>query len=477
MKRYQQLAQTLQQRIENGEFQPGSHLPSIRALSQQYQLSKNTVIHALNQLEEQALIQPQPRQGFRVNAPAHASPLIEPRRVQLGATAFSVLGAASRPGIMALGSADPDSRWPVVDWFYRRLASDARQRGSNPQRSSHYSTPAGDMQFRNALADHLNATAFACNSEEIIVTQGAQEALSLTLRTVAEPGDTIAVESPCYYGTLQCVEALGLKVLEVPADPLNGINLDALESALQRWPVRALLTNPTHNNPLGFTLDLAGRKRLLALASQWDIAVIEDDVFGELGFQGQRIPPLRALDTEQRVLHCGSFSKSLDADIRIGWVLPGRYFEQLHYLKFVTSIACPGLLQQSLAELLRGRRYRQHLSRVSQCYADRALMMADDVRQNWPDEVSFIPPRGGMLQWFELPRSVNSDLLFQQALSEGIGLSPGNLFCTDGRFGHHLRLCFANYSRTDAQRRALIRVGEMMQAARAATVSPQPYLE
>jgi len=469
MKLYQQLAETLQRRIEKGEFQPGSHLPSIRALSQQYQLSRNTVIHALNLLEELALIQPQPRQGFRVNTPRHTNPVIEPRTVTLGATAFSVLGAASRPGVLAMGTADPDNRWPAVDWFYRRLATDARSRGGNSQRNSHYSQPAGDGQLRSALADHLNTTVFACNSEELIITQGAQEALSLTLRTVAEPGDTVAVESPCYYGTLQCVEALGLKVLEIPADPLNGINLDALESALQRWPVKALLTNPTHNNPLGFNLDLARRQRLLALANQWDIAIIEDDVFGELGFQGQRLPPLKALDSEQRVLHCGSFSKSLDADMRIGWVVPGRYFEQLHYLKYVTSIACPGLLQQSLAELLRGRRYRQHLNRVSQCYGARAQQLADDVREHWPAEVNFILPRGGLVQWFELPPQVDSDQLFQQALAEGIGLSPGNLFCTDGRFSHHLRLCFANYRRDERQLRAIARVGEMMVASAPST--------
>ncbi|MCV6589160.1 MAG: PLP-dependent aminotransferase family protein [Marinobacterium sp.] len=462
MKRYQQLSHKLRLRIERGEFHPGSLLPSIRALSQQYQLSRNTVIHALALLEEGGLIQSRPRQGFQVCTGNVTVPPIRPREVTLGATAFSVLGAANRPGILALGSADPDNHWPLVDWLYRRMATSARQRGGNPDRSSHYSLPAGDPHLRHALADHLNATTFSCNSEQIIITQGAQEALSLTLRTVAEPGDLIAVESPCYYGTLQCVEALGLKVLEVPANSVTGIDLDALETTLQQWPVKALLTNPTWNNPLGFNLDPQGRQRLMALANQWDIAVIEDDVFGELSFNGQRISPLKVLDTDERVLYCGSFSKSLDADIRIGWVLPGRYFERLHYLKFVTSIACPGLQQQSLAELLRGRRYRQHLNRVGPCYGERAQRLADDVRRYWPTDTHFILPRGGMLQWFELPEAINSDQLFRQALAEGIGLSPGNLFCTDDRFGHHLRLCFACYRQDKKQQRAIARVGEMM---------------
>lgn len=465
MKRYQQLAHTLCQRIEQHEFQPGSLLPSIRVLSQQYQLSKNTVIHALSELEHNGLIQAQPRQGFRVCAPQQASPTIEPRAVSLGATAFSVLGAASRPGVLALGSADPDSRWPAVSWLYQQLARTARQRSQNPQRSSHYSAPAGDPSLRNALADHLNATAFACNSEQIIITQGAQEALSLSLRSVAEPGDIIAVESPCYYGTLQCVEALGLKVLELPGDPVSGTNLSALEQALTRWPVKALLTNPTFNNPLGFSLDLSSRKQLIALANQWDIAIIEDDVFAELGFQGQRATPLKALDSEQRVIHCGSFSKSLDADLRLGWVLPGRYYEQLNYLKYITSISCPGLAQQAVAELLKGRRYRRHLSQLARAYGERATMLAEDVRQHWPAPVSFIPPQGGMVQWFELPKQCNSDQLFQQALQKGIGTSPGNLFCTDQRFGHHLRLCFANYRREEAQLSAIIRLGEMIENA------------
>lgn len=462
MKRYRQLAATLQQRIEQSEFQPGCRLPSIRSLSQQYQLSKNTVIHALSELEQAGLIQAQPRQGFRVVAPCQPLPPVQPRQVTLGAIAFSVLSAASRPGILALGTADPDSRWPAVHNFYRELARSARRRSDDSHRNSHYSAPPGDPALRNALADHLNATAFACNSEEIIITQGAQEALALTLRTVARPGDIIAVESPCYYGTLQCVEALGLKVLEIPGDPVSGTNLVALEQALAQWPVKALLTNPTFNNPLGFTLDLHSRQQLITLANQWDIAIIEDDVFAELGFQNQRATALKALDTEQRVLHCGSFSKSLDADIRLGWVLPGRYFEQLNYLKYVTSIACSGLLQQCAAELLRGRRYRRHLSQVSRAYGERAQMLAEDVRQYWPDEVNFILPEGGMLQWFELPATIDSDQLFNQALAEGIGLSPGNLFCTDQRFGHHLRLCFANYRREEKQLKAIIRLGEMI---------------
>lgn len=463
MKRYQYLCQELCQRIEQGELPPGSKLPSIRALCQQYQLSKNTVIRALTDLEDNGLIQARQRQGFVVLAPQRQTPQLQPRKVSLGATAFSVLGEANQQGNIALGSAYPDARWPAVSWYYQQQAKTARRWASDiHNRHSHYSTPPGDPRLLNALADYFNSHAFPCKREEIVITQGTQEAVSLCLRAIAEPGDTIAVESPCYYGTLQCIEALGLKVLELPSDPIHGTNLDALEASLQQWPIKALLVNPSFNNPLGFNLELKQRQRLIDIANRWDIAIIEDDVSAELSFNQQRPIPLKALDTDQRVLHCGSFSKTIDVDIRLGWVLPGRYYDKLNYYKFVTSIACPAITQQGVAALLKGRRYRRHLNQVSRAYAERADNLAEDVRQYWPSETLFVPAKGGILQWFELDSKVDSDQLFQQALSAGIGISPGNLFCADNRFGHHIRLCYAHYTRSNAQLNAIIQLGEMM---------------
>lgn len=464
MKRYLQLAKEIYKNIEKGELDPGSRLPSIRTLSQQYQLSKNTVIRALRELEDQKLIQANPRQGFVVSAAHKTSPMLQPRKVTMGSTAFSVLGAANKPGNLALGSAYPDARWPTVRWFYQQQAKTARLWAlENSRRRSHYSTPPGDPDLRKALADYLNTSTFSCNSEEIVITQGTQEAVSLCLRAVAQPGDTIAVESPCYYGTLQCIEALGLKVLELPSDPILGTNLDALESGLKQWPIKAVLTNPSFNNPYGFNLDLNSRKRLIDISNRWDIAIIEDDVAGELSYNLQRPTPLKALDTEQRVLYCASFSKTMDVDLRIGWVLPGRYYDQINYLKFVTSIACPALAQQTLTELLKGRRYRRHLNLINRAYSERAEQLAEDTRKYWPKDTLFITPKGGILQWFQLPVQVDSDLLFQQALEASIGISPGNLFCTDQRFGHHIRLCYAHYTQTPEQTAAIKQLGEMME--------------
>ena len=464
MKRYLTLAKQLQQRIELGEIHPGTRIPSIRALSQQHNLSKNTVIRALSELEDQQLIEARPRQGFIVCPPQQTTTELAPRKVQLGATAFSVLGDANQPGKLALGSAYPDARWPTVSWYYQQQARTAKRWAQQAyKRQSHYSTPPGDPELRRVLADYFNATTFSCNSEEIVITQGTQEAVSLCLHAVAEPGDIIAVESPCYYGTLQCIEALGLRVLELPSDPLNGTNINALENALKQWPIKAVLTNPSFNNPLGFSLSLQNRQRLIQLANQWDIAIIEDDVAGELSYNNQRPSPLKALDTQQRVLYCGSLSKTIDVDIRLGWVLPGRYYDPINYYKFVTSIACPALTQQSIAELLKGRRYRRHLKQITTAYAERCQHLTEDVYQHWPKETILIQPQGGILQWFELNKTVDSDQLFQSALKQGIGIAPGNLFCADQRFNHHIRLCFAHYTRTKEQLKAIVSLGEMIE--------------
>lgn len=463
MKRYEQVTQHLRQQIENSQLRPGDPLPSLRSLSEHLAVSKNTVIHAYQQLEAEGLIEPRSRLGFYVS---HQQPQPElsatPRPVTLGALALNVIRAASLSDLQPLGSADPDTRFPARTQLYKTLARKARDRAHFQPAISHYLPPPGCDLLRTRLAQHISETAFSCQPQEIIICNGTQEGISLSLRAIAQPGDIIAVESPSFYGTLQCIEALGLKVLEVPTIPGEGINLPLLEKLLKAWPVKALLLNPNINNPLGFQVQRCHQEKLLALTAPYKLPIIEDDVFGELSYQNHRVPPLKSLDRDGRVILCSSFSKTLDTDLRLGWVIPGKFYEEVNYFKYVTTLASSGLIQEACAEFMAERRFARHLRRVKRTYKQRWELFAEDMNRYMPGEVIFSHPEGGYLCWLELPKDCDGDRIYQQALAEKIAITPGSLFSTEGIYRHCIRLNFSVYDGSSNIRSALIRVSELV---------------
>lgn len=252
-----------------------------------------------------------------------------------------------------------------------------------------------------------------------------------------------------------------MKVLEIPARDDEGIDLRLLEASLKQWPIKAMLLNPSHNNPMGFCMPLAQRKKLLRLASQYDLPIIEDDAFGELYFE-QRPASLKSLDSDGRVIYCTSLSKTMDSNLRLGWVLAGRYFDQINYLKYVTSMASPGLMQRSVAQFLEDNRYERHLRRVRRTYYQRHRLLQDAIDRYWPSELSVSHPQGGFLKWISFPKDVNCDLIFEQAHQRKISIAPGSLFASDERFKHCLRINFATYQEEPRYIDAMKTLGELI---------------
>ncbi len=462
MKIYEQTAQVLRDRIFCQQLRPGDALPSIRELATRLKISRNSVIHAYMLLEDEKLIEPRSRSGYYVCAPPlnrSADTLPQPRKVQLGAVALEVIGASQNAQLVPLGSADPDARCAAREYFYRRVSKHARDAACAHNGNSHYTAPPGLRELRHQLARRFNAQEL---HDDFVITNGAQEAITLALLALARPGDTIAVESPCFYGTLQCIEALGMRALEVPGHPQQGIDLAALRLSLARWPVKAILINPSFNNPTGSCMPDAARLELLQLADQHDLPIIEDDVFGELCHLGNRPTPLKAFDTQGRVLLCSSLSKTLDSDIRIGWIMPGRYYEQVNYLKYVTTLASPGLLQRAAADFLADNRYERHLRQIRRRYGARLEALLDALYRYWPASAVPLVPKGGFLCWVELPADCDGDRLYQQAQQAGIGITPGSLFASDARFAHCIRLNYSTFEATPYYLQAIKTLGELI---------------
>jgi DNA-binding transcriptional MocR family regulator len=430
------------------------------------EVGKNTVIRAYMTLEDEGLIEPLSRSGFvvRDTQPMAVSDEVpEPREVSLGATALNVIRAASDPDGVALGSAHPAVQFPACRQFYRILAREAHRIAGDDKMGGHYTSPPGHLPLRQLLARRMPHQDAGQGTDEIIITNGAMEAITLALLSAASPGDTIAVEKPAYYGNLNCIEALGMKVLEIPSHQDTGMNLALLNKALQQWSVKAILVNPTFNNPMGFSMPADKRLELLKLATTYDLPIIEDDTFGELYFGTHREPPLKQLDRDGRVIYCNSLSKTLHPDIRLGWSAPGRYFEQMTYMKYVSSLASPGVIQKAAARFLADNQFERHLRSVRRFYQSARDDMTRAIYRYWPKQVSVSRPEGGYLLWCTLPGRLDGDKIYQQAKAVGINITPGSLFSCDNSSRHCIRLNFATWKNTPHYIEAIKTLGRLIE--------------
>ncbi|MCW8906893.1 MAG: PLP-dependent aminotransferase family protein [Sedimenticola sp.] len=450
---YQRLTRQIQDQIQRGTFRPGQKLPSIRELSRQRSVSRNTVIQAYDQLAEMGLVESRNRAGFVVLATLPRTAPVQDRAEALIPSAprpdhlaLSVVRSAAAGSLAPLGSAHPSGEFPALQTFRRIHSRQQRRIRHQAVRVTPYEVPPGHSGLRQQLARHMARSEARVDADEIVITNGCQEALSLALQTLLEPGQIVAVETPSFYGTLQCIEVLGMRLLEIPSDPVRGMDLDLLQEALRRWPVRAILLNPTFNNPQGHTMSDEAARRLLGLARHYDLPVIEDDVFGDISYSAGRPRSIRSWDDEGRVLLCGSLSKSLDSDLRLGWVAAGRYREPLCYRKYVTTMASPGKLQAAAAEFLNGNRFSRHLRLISRCYRERRDRTLGLITRHLPDLARVNFPLGGFHCWIQLPDGLDSTRLYTDLLRQGISIAPGSLFSTRGQFNNCLRI---NYSCID----------------------------
>jgi DNA-binding transcriptional MocR family regulator len=304
----------------------------------------------------------------------------------------------------------------------------------------------------------------ALSPDDILITSGCTEALTLALGAVAKPGDTIAVESPTYFGLLHTLEVLGLKALELATDPVRGIDVTALARVLDKESVAACVLSSSFSNPLGSVMAESDKRALLALLSEYDIPLIEDDVYGDIHFGRERPKPFMALDRgENKIIYCSSFSKSLAPGYRIGWIAPGAYAQRVMERKLAFSLSSPVLLQLAIAEFLEGNAYDVHLRRVRRVLEENLTRMVRAIEASFPAETKVSRPTGGFMLWLELPKHFDSRALFDEALEHGICFAPGDVFSASRRYGNCLRLS-AGHAWNDRIEAGVRRLGRMARA-------------
>jgi DNA-binding transcriptional MocR family regulator len=442
---YQELATRLSDAIHAGSLKAGDRLPSVRRLSVQHRCSIATAVQAYRWLENQRLVEARPKSGYfvlpklrRLAEPGPSSPPAAARFVGINRTVMEYLECSETPGVAPLGCATPSEELYPGDKLSRVLSSIARRR---PELTSRYTMSTGDARLQAAIA--RRAVEFGCTLEpsDIIVTNGCTEALNLALRAVARPGDTIALESPTYFSLLQMIESLGMKALEIPTDPREGVSLEALDLATQRpGAVKAVMLITNFSNPLGSLMPDHKKRALVELLAGRDIFLIEDDIYGECYFGRSRPFVAKAWDDSGNVLLCSSFTKSLAPGLRIGWIAPGRLRQQVELLKFISSIATPELPQIAIAEFMANGGYDHHLRRMRAAFARQVQQTTEAVAEHFPIGCRITQPAGGFVLWVELPPRADSVRLFQLAREARIAIAPGPMFTHTGKYRNFIRL-------------------------------------
>ena len=448
MKRYEALAQEIAESIAHGQLRPGERVPSVREASRSRGVSPSTVFEAYYLLEARGLIEARPRSGYFVShavnwqqEPESSRPVTKERAVEVSELVFQVLGHARNRALVPMGSAFPS---PLLFPLPKlALATGKALRRLDPWRTVEDLSP-GSAALRRQIGLRYLGMGCSVDTEELVITNGAMEALNLCLESVTQPGDLVAVESPTFYAALQALERHSLRAVEIATHPRTGIDVAALAAVMERHPVKACWLMPNFQNPLGSLMPDDAKQALVELLAKREVPLIEDDVYGELYFGARKPRPAKAWDRAGWVMHCSSFSKSLAPGYRVGWVAAGRYAGEVAQRKLMSSLAAPLPSQEGLSEYLEHGGYDRHLRQLRATLAQHRNTTLRDIAKHFPPGTRATQPEGGYFIWVELPSKIDALELHRLALSQGISLAPGHLFSADHRFRHHVRINFGH---------------------------------
>ncbi len=458
---YSQVADQLQALIQEGVYREGDRLPGVRVLSRQFGVSISTVLHAHQTLEARGYLEARERSGYFVRLPVQDVP--EPRMpkhrsrpVPVTAREMTLdLCADEQKRMVPLATAIPHPDYLPLRQIQQSTLWAAR-RGLE---TLDYAFP-GKESFRRQIAQRMATIGVPVTPDDILATNGAQEAIILALRAVTEPGDIVAVESPSFPGILQALEVVGLRVIEIPTHPSEGLSLEGLELALDQWPLKACVVVTNHSNPMGARMSDERKKQLVSMLAAANVPLIEDDIYGDLYHTGERPRPAKAFDRADNVIYCSSFSKTVSPGLRLGWMIPGRHMASARQHKYFVNLATSSIPQLAIAHFLEQGGYDRYLRSARQHYREATERMRSAVARSFPEGTAVSRPQGGFVLWVQLPEGVSGTGLYQKARAENINVAPGLMFSTTNKFDNCLRLNGGN-PWTGTIEKAVARLGAM----------------
>lgn len=302
----------------------------------------------------------------------------------------------------------------------------------------------GKESFRRQIAQRMAVVGVPVTPDEVLVTNGAQEAIILGLRAVTRPGDIVAVESPSFPGILQALDVVGLRAIEIPTHPADGLSLEGLQLALEQWPLKACVVVANHSNPMGARMPDEHKKQLVSMLAAAKVPLIEDDIYGDLYHSGERPKPAKAFDRTDNVIYCSSFSKTISPGLRLGWMLPGRYMADARQQKYFSNLATSSISQLAVAHFLEQGGYDRYLRSARQHYREATERMRAAVARSFPEGTAVSRPQGGFVLWVHLPDGLSGTRIYHRAREDNINVAPGLMFSISGKFDACLRLNCGN---------------------------------
>jgi DNA-binding transcriptional MocR family regulator len=472
---YLKVAHQIEGQIRKGALRIGDRVPSIRGLRRQQGVSVSTILQAYFWLENQGWIEPRPQSGFYVRAPYaelppepefHVSQSV-PTEVGVTGLLDEIVNTLGDRRYIPLGAAAASPTLYPNAKLNKIITKAAR---TNPEHSSRYELSNGLEILRRQIARRAVEYGCSFSPSGVTITCGGMEALNLAVRAVAVPGDVIAIESPTYFAVLQIIESLGMKAIEIPTHPREGMDLGALSRAIRKHRVRGCITISNCHNPLGFILTDEYKKNLVALLTKHDVPLIEDDMYGDIAFSSVRPKTAKAFDTKGIVLLCSSFSKVLAPGFRIGWIEAGRYREAVRRLKFINTLAASSLPQLAIAEFMQSGGYDRYLRSLRETLQRHAQLYSQAVGRYFPEGTKISRPAGGLVLWVELPKNVDALKLYRLAALEHIKIVPGAIFSATGQFKNYIRISYG-FTLDDTVDGALCTLGKLCGKAAAACQS------
>jgi DNA-binding transcriptional MocR family regulator len=448
--KYLQVAGGIEQMIHEEVLRIGDKLPSVRVLSEEYGISMGTAFQAYYHLEGKGLIEARPKSGYYVRfnnkrfpgmlTATQPEPVVN--EISTQEMIANVFRNISSEDLINFAVAAPQINLLPAAKLNKSVVHALRS-------SKYHCLNYEDIQGNSDLRKQVAKLAFNWNgsvkSEDIVITAGCMEALVMCLKAVTTTGDTVAIESPTYFGIYQVMESLGLKAIEIPTDPVTGVNVEVLEKRIKKFGIKACVFVPNFNNPLGSCMPDEKKKQLVELITHYKIPLIEDDIYGEMYFGRHRPKACKSFDKEGWVLHCSSISKSLAPGYRIGWCIPGRFLEKVKSTKFMHTVSSTTLTQVAMAHFLSIGRYEYHLKKIRKILHTQCLRYMQAIVQYFPGDVKLSRPEGGFVLWVELNKEVDVYKLYQEALKHGISIAPGQIFSAGNNYRNCMRI---GYGRT-----------------------------
>jgi|SRR5687767_7821487 len=463
---YLQVAEGVEKMIDQDVLKIGDKLPSVRVLSEEYGISMGTAFQAYYHLEGKGLIESRPKSGYYVRFNHRRFPELpqcnQPETISHEVSVKEMINAIyadiTSDNVINLALAVPDISLLPIPKINKAVMQALRH---SKDHCLGYEHTQGNVELRKQIAKLSFNWGGKVKPDEVVVTSGCLEAITVCLRAVTKHGDTVAVESPTYFGIYQAIESLGLKVVEIATDPATGIDVNHLEKTIKKFPVKACVFVPNYNNPLGSCMPDENKKKLVDLISQHNIPLIEDDIYGELYFGKTRPKTCKSFDKKGLVMHCSSLSKSLAPGYRVGWAIPGKFIEEVKQLKRIHNISCPTLTQVAMANFLKNGRYEYHLKNLRKALHTQSLKYIQAIIEYFPADTKVSRPHGGFIMWLELNKKIDAFKLRAECMKHRISFVPGKIFSSGTKYSNFIRLSFAKPWNDDVDY-AMMMVGRLI---------------